>query len=303
MDLKTINEKHILHLIDHATRYSQGCIVPNKEKSSIVSGVLKIWISLFGSPKSILSDNGGEFSNEDFVEIGQKLNTEIKSTAAESPWSNGINERHNGVLGEMIVKTMNDCHCDLQTALMWSLAAKNSLANVYGFSPQQLVFGKNAAFPSNLHNKLPALDEEFSSEIMRDNLNVLHIARQNFIKLESCAKVKKALRSKTRTHTAKKLEIGQKVYFKRNGSDKWRGVAKIAGFDGETVLVKEGGLICKVHSSRVVLENSEFCDGLVPDEDELCNSDNNEPPRQLRDTTEPSKEIKCIDWNGVKEGM
>ena len=72
MDLKTINEKHILHLIDHATRYSRGCIVPNKEKSSIVSGVLKIWISLFGSPKSILSDNGGEFSNEDFVEIGQK---------------------------------------------------------------------------------------------------------------------------------------------------------------------------------------------------------------------------------------
>ena len=258
MDLKTINGKNILHLIDHATRYSRGCIVPNKEKSSIVSGVLKIWISLFGSPKSILSDNGGEFSNEELVEIGQKLNTEIKSTAAESPWSNGMNERHNGILGEMIVKTMSDTSCDLHTALMWSLAAKNSLANVYGFSPQQLVFGKNAAFPSNLHNKLPALDDEFSSVVMRDNLNVLHSARENFIKLESCAKVKKALRSKTRNHTAKTLEIGQKVYFKRNESEKWRGVATIVGFDGETVLVKEGGLICKVHSCRIVLENSEF---------------------------------------------
>ena len=153
---------------------------------------------------------------------------------------------------------MNDCKCDLQTALMWSLAAKNSLANVYGFSPQQLVSGKNDAFPSNLHNKLPALDDDFSSAVMRDNLNVLHSARENFIKLESCAKVKKALRSKTRTHTAKNLEIGHKVYFKRNGSDRWRGVAKIVGFDSETVLVKEGGLICKVHSSRIVPENSEF---------------------------------------------
>ena len=269
MDLKTINEKHILHLIDHATRYSRGCIVPNKEKSTIVSGVLKIWISLFGSPKSILSDNGGEFSNEELVEIGQKLNTEIKSTAAESPWSNGMNERHNGILGEMILKTMNDCKCDLQTALMWSLAAKNSLANVYGFSPQQLVFGQNASFPSNLHNKLPALDENFSSAVMRDNLNVLHAARENFIKLESCAKVKKALRSKTRTHTAKTLEIGHKVYYKRNGSEKWRGVAKIVGFDGETVLVKEGGLISKVHSCRIVLENAEFANDDMIETSEL----------------------------------
>ena len=97
MDLKTINQRHILHLIDHATRYSRGCIVPNKKPASIVSGVLKIWISLFGSPVSILSDNGGEFSNEELVEIGQKLNTEVKGTAAESPWSNGMNERHNGI--------------------------------------------------------------------------------------------------------------------------------------------------------------------------------------------------------------
>ena len=114
MDLKTIDAKHILHLIDHATRYSRACIIPNKEKSTVVSGILKIWTSLFGSPKSILSDNGGEFSNEEFVEMGQKLNTEIKSTAAESPWSNGVNERHNGILGEMVGKTMHDCNCDIQ---------------------------------------------------------------------------------------------------------------------------------------------------------------------------------------------
>ena len=88
-----------------------------------------------------------------------------------------------------------------------------------------------------MHNKLPALDDEFNSAVMRDNLNVLHTARENYMKLESCAKLKKALRSKTRTHTAKSLQIGQKVYFKRNNADKWRGVGKIVGFDGETVLV------------------------------------------------------------------
>lgn len=138
---------------------------------------------------------------------------------------------------------------------------------MYGFSPHQLVFGKNATFPSNLHNKLPALDDQCDSVVMRDNLNVLHTARENYIKLESCAKLKKALRSKTRTHTAKSLQIGQRVYFKRNRSEKWRGVGKIVGFDG--VFVKEGGLICKLHSCRILLENSEFC---AAEEDNVSHS-------------------------------
>ena len=47
----------------------------------------------------MFSDNGGEFNNEDPREIGEKLNTTITTTAAESPWSSNINERHNAILG------------------------------------------------------------------------------------------------------------------------------------------------------------------------------------------------------------
>ena len=46
----------------------------------------------FGAPQQILSDLGGEFSNDDFKVMGEQLNTHIRNTAAESPWSNGINE-------------------------------------------------------------------------------------------------------------------------------------------------------------------------------------------------------------------
>ena len=45
---------------------------------------------MFGSPCQILTDNGREFNNEDFRIMGEKLTTKIKSTAAESPWSNNI---------------------------------------------------------------------------------------------------------------------------------------------------------------------------------------------------------------------
>ena len=84
----------MLHLIDHV---SATCVVLSKKKEAIIDGVLKIWICLFGCPQKILSNNGGEFNNDDFREMGEKLNTKITTTAAESPWSNGVNERHNGI--------------------------------------------------------------------------------------------------------------------------------------------------------------------------------------------------------------
>ena len=106
MDLKVIDSKLILHIIDHFTRYSAGCVIPSKRKEVIIASVLKIWISIFGTPKQFLSDNGLEFNNEDYKEMAEKLNTKVKTTAAESPWSNGVNKRHNGILGEMIRKVM-----------------------------------------------------------------------------------------------------------------------------------------------------------------------------------------------------
>ena len=190
MDMKDVGGKLILHIIDHATRYSQACAMSSKKTQAVISAVLKNWIAQFGSPMQMLTDNGGEFASDEFREMGEKLNTRILTTAAESPWSNGINERHNGILGRMILKVMEDSRCSLDEAIVWAVSAKNSLANVYGYSPCQLVFGKNPAYPSVLHDKLPALCSETKSEILSDNLNAMHSARRAFVEAESDERIR-----------------------------------------------------------------------------------------------------------------
>ena len=50
----------------------------------------------------------------------------ICTTAAESPWSNGIVERHNDTLGFFVQKIMDDLKCDLSLAVAWALSAKNT---------------------------------------------------------------------------------------------------------------------------------------------------------------------------------
>ena len=57
----------LLHIIDHATRYSSSCVIYTKEKEEVVNKLFENWITIFGNPGKILVDNGGEFCNKEFV--------------------------------------------------------------------------------------------------------------------------------------------------------------------------------------------------------------------------------------------
>ena len=249
VDLKYFIGKYMLHIIDHFSRYSRGIVIHNKEASSIVDGLIRAWVAIFGPPQSLLSDNGREFDNEKVKELCEKYNINVNSTAAESPWSNGMNERHNGIIGDMVEKLLADGH-DLTNAVCWSIAAKNSLANISGYSPNQLVLGKNPQFPSLLSNKAPALEPCRHQDTLFNNLKAMSEARECFIKFEADERLKRALRKKTRPSiTEKAYEIGTAVYFERLGQ--WRGPGTVIGLEHKDVLVKQGGTIYRVPPCRL----------------------------------------------------
>lgn len=254
MDLKVFKQGlYFLHLIDHASRYSQGVVIRNKRKETVVQGLVTHWVQLFGAPGKFLSDNGGEFFNEEFVELAEKFNIKVKVTAAESPWSNGMCERHNGLVALNVSKILDECDCSVETALGWALSAKNSLTNVSGFSPNQLVFGRNPTYPCILDNKAPANSKICHSKIVEDNLRALRLARENHIKAEANEKLSRALNRQTRSYSDQTFCSGDKVYFKRAASNQWSGPATVLGKDGQTYLLKHGGFHIRVHPCRLQL--------------------------------------------------
>ena len=264
LDLKFIGNHIILHMIDTFTRYSQAAVVKNKTKEVIADSILKHWISIFGCPKEFFSDQGGEFNNELLRDVAELLNISVHTTAAESPWSNGIVERHNAVLADILTKVMDDNKSTVDVALPWSLNAKNSLHSSSGFSPNQLVMGRNPNLPSILNNKLPAFRSVTSSKLIADHLNALHKAREAFTESESSEKLKRALRRKTRTASSRDFANGDSVYYKRNDNNEWRGPGRIIGVDGKVILVRHGGKVVSVApcSIRKVNDNSEEMDNL-----------------------------------------
>ena len=118
MDLKSMgNNLYILHMIDHATRYSSACLIRNKKKETIIKAVMEYWIRIFGAPGAFLTDNGGEFVNDQMLEYAEQFNIVLHTTAAESAWSNRLCKKHNGIIADMIYKIRADSQCNLELAV------------------------------------------------------------------------------------------------------------------------------------------------------------------------------------------
>ena len=251
MDLVVLSHgKYIVHLIDLFTRYSAACIRTSKRQECIVDAILKMWIAYFGSPRKFLADNGGEFANSEYRSMCESLNIEMMKTAAESPWSNGVCERHNAVIKESVLKTIEDTNCSAETAVAWAVSAKNSLHGRSGFVPNILVFGRNTNVSNVIENELPAMSAKDFGVAVADNIKAMQAARENYLKSESSEKIKRALSHNVRTSCEVVYNAGDKVYFKRNEDKQWRGPAKVLGQDGKTLLLKYDNQIVRVHVSR-----------------------------------------------------
>ena len=156
MDLKSYKRHMLLHLIGHFPHLLTPSVISNKKPETIIQDVFKIWISVYGSADKLLSDFGSEFTNKDFMDMCEILGITVKTTAAKSPWSNNLVEKHNVVLSEMLDKVIDVTDCDINLAVSWCVNAKNSLHNVSDFAPYQLILGTNPKLPFTLTEKLMA---------------------------------------------------------------------------------------------------------------------------------------------------
>ena len=203
------------------------------------------------------------------------------ATAAESAWSNGVVERLNAVLGSSVDKIICQNKCSVKVALSWAVSARNALCTYTGFSPNQLVFGFNPALPNFANNKLPAMGGCLASDVVRTNLVAMHAAREEFVKMESNAKLQKAFSSNMRQTDAADIDIGDEVFYKRNESNEWKGPAKVIGRDGKQLIVKQGTIMCRVHVCRLTKCSPDKRKlPTIADDNSMC-SDGNIPAKQI----------------------
>ena len=258
MDLKTWKSGlWILHMIDVHSRYTRSVFVDRKLSTSINDAVLTNWVAIFGVMKKLLTDNGGEFTAEETREITSNLNVIKLTTAAESPWQNGLCERVHQVTDMILLKLCADYpDTKLEVLLAWANMARNSLYMYNGFSSHQIVFGVNPNLPCVMNAKVPGLNETTGSEVFAKHLNALHASREAYIKSEAAEKIKRALRHKIRA-SQQIFNVGEAVYYKRDNKERWLGPAKVMFQDDKIVFVRHGNVYVRVSVNRLIKAGDE----------------------------------------------
>ena len=116
------------------------------------------WVAVLGVMGSIMIGNGDEFSSDETQEVMSMLNVRLITTAAESPFQNGLCERVHALTDMMLLKLAEaNQSTDSRRLLRWANMTWNALQMWNGFSSHQLVFGHNPNLPGIMTDRLSAL--------------------------------------------------------------------------------------------------------------------------------------------------
>ena len=125
-----------------------------------------------------------------------------------------------------------------------------------GFSCYQLVFGQSSNILNVMTDKPPALHGTTISQVVSKHLNAVHTARQAFVKAESSERICQAFRYKIRENS-EKYESGDKVFYERENSNKWKDPGFVIGQDRKIIFVRHGSIYVRVSANRIMKLNDE----------------------------------------------
>ena len=96
------SNRFIVTIMDVYSRYLIAIPVRNHKASTVSRCLYESVVSYFGTPRSILSDRGTEFTSVIWESLTQMLGAKIKLTAPYYPQGNAVIERSHRTLNNML---------------------------------------------------------------------------------------------------------------------------------------------------------------------------------------------------------
>ena len=252
--------RHILVLMDHFTKWCEAFPTKDQNASTVASILVSRVFSRFGPPTILHSDQGRNFDSLLMHEIYDQMGIKKTRTTAYHPQCDGLVERQNRNIQEILSSFVNDHSNNWDDVLDQAVFAYNtSIHESTGLSPYEMVFGREARMPIEvevgvpLHN--PSSQSEYSQLIRKASQKANDIARNKL----GIVRDKQAKRYDSKnTRMWKPFEVGQTVWLWRpkhwKFGSRWVGPYKIAGRQGVkyTLKLREGKTLVAHHNQRKV---------------------------------------------------
>jgi len=136
---------YILTVMDNFSKYVEAIPLANQEATTVAKALVENVILRYGAPLEILSDQGRNFDGNVFREVCKLLDIDKVRTSSYRPQTNGLIERFHRTMNAMLAKVISTHQHDWNDFLPYVTSAyRNSCNEVTGFSPNYLIFGKEA---------------------------------------------------------------------------------------------------------------------------------------------------------------
>lgn len=143
--------RYILVVSDYFTRWPEAYATENHKAPTVASKLVNEWVSRFGVMQHLHSDQGRDFESKIFQTMTEMLGVDKTRTTPYHPESNGLVERINRTLKDMLSKFVNENQDDwdlcLPQVLLAYRTAKHSSTDV---TPHRMLFGREARLPVDL---------------------------------------------------------------------------------------------------------------------------------------------------------
>lgn len=197
--------------MDYFTKWVECVAVPDMEAKITANVLIESWISRYGVPWELHSDQGKGFDSELIRELCNLLGVNKSQTTPYRPQSDGMCERFMRFLKNTMLRLIQNGQTRWEETVPWiMLSYRCSEHAVTGYSPARCLFGNELRLPVDLmHGKAP--DGQVSPDRFVNDLQV----RLRLIHKSVRSKINSAIEStgryEGRAPKIKELVPGQNV--------------------------------------------------------------------------------------------
>ena len=153
---------------DYFTRYAETGALKTGTAEDVSDYFLQNIILRHGSPHIVLSDQGRQFMSKLFSQVTFLCDAVHKRTTPYHPQTNGLTERMNKTLAEMISMYINEKHDNWDAILPYVTFAYNtSIQSTTGYSPHFLMYGREpqTIFDTLIHRPQDGVKNDYDEYV------------------------------------------------------------------------------------------------------------------------------------------
>ena len=149
--------RYILVVSDYFTKWTEGFPMANMEAVTVAKIIVEEVITRNGTPSMIHSDQGVQYESHLFTEICRLFNIKKTHTTPYHPQSDGMVERFNKTLANMLSVYVDEHHADWDEHLPYVMMAyRAAVHETTGTTNSKMILGREVATPLDIVYEMPS---------------------------------------------------------------------------------------------------------------------------------------------------